>query len=465
MAEFLGESTGASERQGRRKPALGKRSGLSTPKLVGERTRKAPVAKREHELAGVLRDFRAGITQLGQAADRFARQPVAERITPQRLTQLRQHVPSIARILEREIQTVTKLVKAAPDIKHTSTVTRSFRERAERVIEQQLPQLFASVLRAERLVTKVEPAKVALPLKKGAPVEPAKVALPLKKGAPVEALVKAARAIRAGRLPFLPLETRKKAQTLLDRIFARPRSLEAVRAPDNEQRRLIERYSLIPLAVHHDIMREAWQRAPAGIQQATQGHSVPPTLLKPTTRQLLRTVNEIVRERTSRLEKMSTIEQQTAPVLPAVAARERPYAAQSVPSFATQGAAAGGDYMAHTGEDVHVITRNDRPLVEPHESADTGATAAAPSAPTTPGSQVQTRGSSPRGVPALAAPAARTTAPTARAPASRPEPQQAGATAGAAQAAGDGNTMKIEGTLSIPGLDNWIATIEGRTKR
>jgi len=450
MAEFLGESTGASERQGRRKPALGKRSGLSTPKLVGERTRKAPVAKREHELAGVLRDFRAGITQLGQAADRFARQPVAERITPQRLTQLRQHVPSIARILEREIQTVTKLVKAAPDIKHTSTVTRSFRERAERVIEQQLPQLFASVLRAERLVTKVEPAKVALPL---------------KKGAPVEALVKAARAIRAGRLPFLPLETRKKAQTLLDRIFARPRSLEAVRAPDNEQRRLIERYSLIPLAVHHDIMREAWQRAPAGIQQATQGHSVPPTLLKPTTRQLLRTVNEIVRERTSRLEKMSTIEQQTAPVLPAVAARERPYAAQSVPSFATQGAAAGGDYMAHTGEDVHVITRNDRPLVEPHESADTGATAAAPSAPTTPGSQVQTRGSSPRGVPALAAPAARTTAPTARAPASRPEPQQAGATAGAAQAAGDGNTMKIEGTLSIPGLDNWIATIEGRTKR
>lgn len=461
MAEFLGESAGASERQGRRKPVLNKRSGLPVPKLVGERTRKVPRAKREHELAGILRDFRSGIIQLGQAADRLARQPVAERITPQQLTQLQRRVPSVARILEREIQTVTKLAKAAPDITHTATVTRSFRERAERVIERQLPQLFATILKTEQLVTKATPAKVALPL---------------KKGAPVEALVKAARAIRAGRLPFLPLETRKKAQELLNRIFTRPRSLEAVRSSDGEQRRLIERHSLIPLAVHHDIMREAWQRTPAGVQQAVQGQSVPPKLLKPATRQLLRTVNEIVRERASKLEKAMPTEQQAAPALPAVTARERSHVSQAVPAFATQGAAAGGDYMAHTGEDVHVITRNDRPLVEPHERAETGTTAAMPSVPAVPGTQAQAKGSSARRAPVSSAPAASArrapvpstpaaSAPAPRSPATRPEPQQAGAAAGASQAAGGDGTMKIEGTLAIPGLGDWMAEIEGRTKR
>jgi hypothetical protein len=432
MSEFLGENAGASERV---KPAPEPLKAIppgKPPEFPKARERKSPDEKREAELAGLAKDFRAGITQLGQATDRLTRQKALERLTPQKLTELRKHSPSLARILEREIKTVTEFAKAAPDIKHTATVTRSFRDRAERVIEQRLPQLYATILKAERLATTPQPAKVAIPL---------------KPGAPIEALVKAARAIRAGRLPFLPLETRKKAQALIDRIFARPRSLETARSPDGERRGFIERHSLIPLAVRNEIMRDALQRS-AG--------TTPPQPARPADRQLLRTVNEIIKERTSKIEKST--EKQAAPLPQTVGAREMPQAPRAVPSFASQGAAAGGDYMAHTGEDLHVITRNDRPLVEPHERDTPDAPSVAPAAASTARAQASTR----RGVPVPPAPAA--AAPAPRAPTARPA-QGASGGASLEGPVGGESTMKMEGTLRIPGLEDWMAKIEGRTKK
>jgi len=444
MPEFLGESAGAPERS-KRLPKVTKADAAQRkpPDFPTRRERPEPGKKRDDEMARIAKDFRAGLARLGAATDQLSRQKLLEKITPRKLAELRKTAPSIARTLEREIRTITKLAKAAPDIKHTATVTRAFRERAERVVEEKLPQLYASILKAEQLVTKVEPAKVALPL---------------KPGTPAAALVQAARAIRAGRLPFLPLETRKQAQGLIDRIFSRSRrSLETVRSPDGEQKRLIERHSLIPLAVRHDIMRDVWRRSPEAARALPPGALMPPKLLKTTDRQLLKTVNEVISDRVSRIEKETTIDR-SAPVPRTVTTRNAPMLTQPVPAFQTQGVAAGGDYVAHTGESLHVISRDDRPLVEPHEET----AASAPSVAPTPATRSRERAQTVHGVPVPSAPAA--AAPAPRPPAARSAPAAGAAVAGESSVGGKGESLRIEGTLSIPGMDDWVAKIEGRTK-
>lgn len=429
MGSYLGESTSGAEPVVKPDKLLLEPVKLQPPELLQITRRQEPKATKDIELASLVKDFKVGLGQLGQAAEQLAKQRPLERLTPQQLLELKKQAPSLMRILEREMKTFTKLVKAAPDIKHTETITKAYRDRAERVIEQHLPQLYASILKAEQLVTKVEQPQVAIPL---------------KPGAPVAALVAAAKAIRAGRLPFVPLETRKQAQHLIDSVFIKTRMLETSRKPDASIRQLIERHSLIPLAVRHDVMRDIYKQTATGAAPVTSISD----------KQILRTVQEIIRERATHTEKETNT--QSPPMT--VVTRNAPRLTQALPSFQTQGVAAGGDYLAHAGENIHVISRQDSSLVAPYERTAPGIAEAAPapaintklaSAVTAPAPTMNTR------------PAAAIAAPMPAAPIARPASGPAITTG---IPAGGSQTTKLEGTLKIEGLSDWIGKIEARTK-
>lgn len=435
---MVAPSDGAKRRKQARKP----------PQLPKRKARPDPRAQRKgveiSPFENVLRDFKAGIAALGALAGKLAPNRVLKHITPRRLAELRKTAPSLAKIVEREVRTVTKLVKSAPDIKHSSELIKTYKERAEKVIEQKLPQLYATILQMERAATKLQPAAVALPM---------------TPTAPVKSLVMAARAIRAGRLPYLPRPIREQAQQVIDSIFKRSRPSPQAAAARAEQHKLIERYGLIPLTVRHDIVREL-KRAPEF--RHTQHTSDRERVIQretPSERTLLRIVDNVIHERTQQLKQTSTETRyrQPPPTIHGSARAPRVSATAALPAFQRQGAVSGGDYLGHAGEDIHVISRNDRPLVESYERA-TAPQAPARAARPAPAQPV-TVPSSPPAAPMPAKPAPRTApagvATTAAAATGTPQPRMA---------ATQQSPMRIEGTLKIDGLADWVAKIEGRTK-
>lgn len=424
---FIGEGAGFVKRSHELKRMQGKsrlagEQPLTPPHAVSkaqvQRPRKA--ASTPPEFMRLLRDVKTGLSRLGGLTKQLAAQRAAKpdykaqrRVAarpplPTQTTTPQQAHQDIVKIIERELRTLSAV--APPELREQ--LVREYQSRTAEVTRMQLPQAYATMLHAEKLV-------------------PARVALHPKQSKATAALMQAARAIRTGRLPFLPQKTRARAQQLLNQIFGEKRAAQiakSARVP-----RIIEQQRLVPTSVRGVLEAEARKAQQEPSQLAQLLHKATLLPLSPPRREI-------------EAAPMSTIKGplSVAPPLPNVgpipiAPHDLPRLARAIPSFATQGVASGGSYIAEADEDVHVITRNDSPLATPSESTQTPSTVA----PIATSSRA----------PATGAGALGGTAGSSR----------AGAAAGAVAGAGrTGNSQKIEGTLKIPGLSDWMASIEGR---
>ncbi|KKN18964.1 hypothetical protein LCGC14_0950490 [marine sediment metagenome] len=434
MSEFLhedGVSAKAQLPKRHAKKQLSETEGKA-PKAPRGRRRPAkarPPGRFDPALDLFMRDFKAGVSRLRGLTDRLSErgkshQPEFKSDRPSKPSPiqpaaLKRHMPpSIAKIMEREIRLVSEKV---PQAVH---VHREYQTRVQSVVQQQLPQIYAAILRAERETRKMQ-----------ATSRPASVAL--RPGQPgVQSLMRAAKAIRSGRLPFLDRSTKKEAQQLLGRIWGTKRA---------ETRRLIEQHRLIPLAVREDIVQSVHARAhKAGWRQDPRSsRSEPPAKF----------IREIEREIIKLLPspRWDTSKGQSAAPVP-VAAHDIPrLQQQGVPSFQTEGVAAGGSYVVDPGENVHVITRDGNPL---DRADDTGTSPPPPAAP-----RQQRRD---RGAPAAAPQATRHAPPPTQRTGASQTTGGLGAETGGGAAGGQRGPVELRGRLEIPGLANWIADIEGR---
>ncbi len=312
--------------------------------------------------------------------------------------------PEVTKLIERELRTLTKLVPGA-----TKETVREYRELAERAAKLQVPQSHAAILAAAKQVT---PAEALRPTSKA-----------------VRSLMQASRAIKSGRLPFLPKETRREAQRLLDELFGRRRAGQIAKSPQIP--RTIETQRLIPAAV-------------SGMVEAARAKDSPPPPLLSSLRHTMETPLAALPE---------AYRPQSAPLRvdaqgrTPVAARDLPRLAQALPGFAGTGIAVGakgapvGDsdaFLSHAGENVVPITSDDVPLDAADLSEDSSAGSMAapksnstrqPSGNTKEGAATQTAGGG-----------------------------SAGAGAAKSQARGP---VKIEGTMNIPELGDAVGKFQG----
>ena len=414
---FIGEGAGFVKRSHELKRMQGKsrlagEQPLTPPHAVSkaqvQRPRKA--ASTPPEFMRLLRDVKTGLSRLGGLTKQLAAQRAAKpdykaqrRVAarpplPTQTTTPQQAHQDIVKIIERELRTLSAV--APPELREQ--LVREYQSRTAEVTRMQLPQAYATMLHAEKLV-------------------PARVALHPKQSKATAALMQAARAIRTGRLPFLPQKTRARAQQLLNQIFGEKRAAQiakSARVP-----RIIEQQRLVPTSVRGVLEAEARKAQQEPSQLAQLLHKATLLPLSPPRREIEAAL-------------MSPIK---GPI--PIAPHDLPRLARAVPSFATQGVASGGAYIAEADEDVHVITRNDSPLATPTESTRTPATSA----------------------PAPVAASSRAPASSAGASGGATGSSRAGAAAGSGvDAARTSSSQKIEGTLKIPGLSEWIASIEGR---
>ena len=408
--EFIGEDAGSAERKRVHKrkrsmqPAVNEQAAV--PPRATSKARKA--ASNTPAFMRLLRDVKTGLLQLGRLTKRLTdkrptkldykaqRRAAARPPLPTRTATPKSEQQDIAKIIERELRTLSET--APPKVR--VQLIREYQARADEVVRMQLPQTYASMIHAEK-------------------VTPAQVALRPKQSKAVTALMQATQAIRKGRLPFLPRQTRVRAQQLLNQIFGEKRAAQlakSARVP-----RIIERQRLIPT-----IVRNVVEAAARKAQQE------PPRLAR-----LLHKAAALPLSTARRYIESAPIPSSKGPT--PIAPHDLPRLARTVPSFATQGVASGGSYIAEADEDVHVITRNDSPLATPSESTRTPTAPAAASSrkPAAAGAFGGTAGG----------------------------PRTAGAPAGvAAGPARTTSAQKIEGTLRIDGLADWIAKVEGRMK-
>jgi hypothetical protein len=221
--------------------------------------RKKPTDRSE-ELIRSLRDFQNGMRTLDEALGKLSRSgtrrgdgAAAARSSVDRGKGFASRVPPpIHKIMERELRILHKTAAASPATKtHRAILTRQFEQRARRAVKADVPQTLAALLRADRDIqqSKFTPSGPRKP-----PSE--QVVLRPDRGGPVDDLMKVAKSIRSGRLPFVPKETKKRAQELLTAVYGRERGTHMASSRAAENRRMIEQYRLIPLAVQHDAVRQ-----------------------------------------------------------------------------------------------------------------------------------------------------------------------------------------------------------------
>ena len=474
MSEFLHEG-GTSDKSRlplRPKEAKKKAAKDARKAPLPPATRRRVAAERkpgrlDPDVGAIMQDFKAGVSRLSGLTARLAEQrphkpefakdrPARPAPTPSALIQ-RHLPPPLSKIIERELKLVSEQVPHVIRVRERGQITREYESRVKSVVQQHLPQIYAAILRAEREVKETrmvaKPATTVL-----RPSQPA-----------VKSLIKAAQAIRSGRLPFLEKKTREEAKTLLERIWGTKRTTRVINSNNTETRRLIEQHRLLPLAVRESIVHDAYDRAhKAGWARPPHSSRAGPP--REFVRDVEREIIKLLPAPRWDEPKGST----TAP-LP-IGAHDIPrLQQQGVPAFATQGAAAGGSYVVDPGENVHVITR-DNPITggnaEPAEPARgaPGGRAATERPP-----RVVTRDATARppreaaGGPAtVQAPAPARHVPPA-VPAVRTG--RAAGVAGAAPGGGGAETqgpMEISGTLEIAGLKQlvgWVGEIKGSMRK
>ena len=323
--EFPGEVARSAKKLGaRRTKPTSKPITKAPPRARSKLVVKRKDDKPRPEFGQLIADLKSGVSRLGQLAGQLAASRQRDGV-PQ-VPDARRVSPEVTKLIERELRTITKLVPG-----ESREIIKEFRQLAERAAKMHVPQSHAALM---------EGAKRLQPAETLRPTSPA-----------VQALMKATNAIRSGRLPFLPKETRKEAQKLLNEIFGKPKAMQIAKSTRIPQ--MIEQQRLIPAAVSGMVkssapddsrespllgfLKQSLAAPLAALKEAYKAPSPPP-----------------VPDAQGRVP---------------VGAQDLPRLSRALPSFAATGGARGGAFLSHAGEDLTMITQNDSPLFTSAEAA------------------------------------------------------------------------------------------------
>jgi len=408
MSDFLQERAAAGKAK---KPRLPK----AKTRLAEIGTPRAPKRKRKRnrELEELIRDFRLGLTSL---------RGLTQRLHTERANYVNQRgakppaPPAVTKIVERERHVIERLLTGLPT-KERELILREYERRTQGIMSAQVPQAYAALLRGAELL---QPTTTG---QRDRAVKPAAVMRPDQPR--VRELMATAKAIRSGRLPFLPKEVIERSRELLTVMFGKDRARELMTSRDVVTRKLISQQRLIPRSVRAAISVTPKRRM-TRVQQELQKlltRSVAPQHAKLPAQQL------------------SPVElAQLEPVLPAMH---------------TGGAAGSGEYRMQAGEDVHVITRNDALMNVPSP----GASGTAPKPEVTTG-KFPADGTAPVNVaPVPASSVTPKKADVAKASTPFSRPTSARAEFGASGSAQGSQTLQVK---DIEGLATWMGQTEER---
>lgn len=389
MSEFLHEGArSASRRRNRLRQRATARTPISDSLDAPRSTSTINAHARKQvqpDAEQLLRDVRGELTQLrqltGKLAPRRQRQAMPESRISHAATQTEQRVAAMRRVTPQQLPAHRAAIATVRPV-------AAARMRSVAAVERGSQQRVASS-------SKLTPAHALRPKQPG-----------------VSSLMQAARARRSGRLSFIPRATRVRAQRLLDAIFSKSARIPRVTAATA---RHVATAAVPPHTARHP---QRVQQPQARSARSASSVAVPKA-------------NSLITPRP-------------------LDAHDLPRLAALIPSFQTTGVAApgapvNGSYMAETNEDVHVITRNDRPIASSSELAASSATRAPAQAPHAIGGRIPTMPTA--GVGRTAA---------------------GGGSTAAGPGASGGGTQQISGTLRITGtegLNSWISKVEGKLSR
>jgi len=323
-------------------------------------------------------------------------------------------VVTIPQVLEREVRTAKELIRHYPEAQR-ARLLKDFTADARQAVASGVPQLLANIIRAT--------SKLSDP-----------VVLRPARGNAVEALMKVAKSMRAGRLAFVPAETRKQAQQLLNLVYGR-RTGRPATWRDKETAKIIEQHRLIPLSM--------------------------PRTEEPR----YKLASDVARTQLANLHAVDSPSQPRALSIPEVVAHKLE---SSIPRFQSEGAGVGPKII-DTGEsavqanNMTIVYRDDSQHVAHPESLPAGTAAARRDAAAAARTRFQRP---PLSATAAAAPTSASHSVATGADAQLSQSRGGlGASTGGGTVGGSGGPLRIEGRMRIPELNNMLADIEGTLRR
>lgn len=429
MADFLGESR--EPRAKRRAKAV--KPAERTPPRIRHRQPPPPRDTGAHKFVA---DFKSELGTIEAALNKLLRheQPRFDNLktsskdflthqtkTVEHTERERLKVVTIPQVLEREIRTAKERINHYPEPQRTRLL-RDFTANARQAVASGIPQLLANIIRAT--------SKLSDP-----------VVLRPSRGNAVESLMKVAKSMRAGRLAFVPAETRKQAQKLLNTVYGR-RTGRPSTWRDKETAKLIEQHRLIPLSmpytgeIQHKFVADVTRTQLAG-SQAGLLHD--------------------------------TVARKPEPGIPITEAAARKLE-HSVPRFQSEGAGVGPKII-DTGEsavranDMTVVYRDDSQHVASPETLPAGTAATRRDAAAVARTRFQRPSSHLSTAAAAPTPVSRSSAIAGMDAQSSQGQGGPGGNSRSDMISSAGSAMRIEGRMHIPELNNVLADIEGTLRR
>jgi len=433
MAEYLGEGTSPLRGGSPSRERVDFRSRHTAPSIMPSRNRK-PETRKENSMNRFLKDFKGGMAALGNAIERilqYRQVSGGTKLVENHKTIEREKIQNIMvpNVLERELIVGRQAVAQAPFREHPKRLIADYQNNVQKVVAAGIPQFLAGMLQSEA----VRPTS-------GVAVEALR---PIKGGA-VEALMKVAKSIKAGRLPFVPKETRAQAQELLNSIYSKRNGRPSTwQGKDIAQ--LIEKHRLIPLAA---------QTQPSRQQQYENFTHAATSIALP------KQYENFTHATTS-----SALSRHTVPSNSLLKESEARRLETVLPRFRDEGVGSGpkiidaGESTMHTDENTVVYRDN-----SPHVS---GAEEPLPpkSAAIRPDAAAATRYRSPKPTTREAAaappePKHKPSKPDASKNSSNPTSGGLGSQTGGGTVGAAGGAVEITGTLEIAGMADWVAEVK-----
>ena len=394
MADFLGEPNDRRDDDKPKRPSLDDVKAPTPPK----HQQRKPEQRQGSNMQQFARDFRDGLSSLNTAVDRLSKLPTSSKPPAQSGQRAPERVTHETRRVERTVERATQPKQATP------------------------------------------PKQEAAPKRSTPPQAPQPVARPKSPNDKTAALIKTAKAKEAGRLPFVPRETREKAEQVITKLQTKQSDTPIAHSPKRD----LPHNALQPSASNGPRVVQSDANVPTGSQK------LPPALPP-------------YRSEKKKKPPKPEFKAQTPPSRETpVTERQAQKLEQEIPRFQTQGATVG-DLIAESNEaavDVDGVS-----VAFNRDSQEAAGSELAPNkSAVTRGAAVDKRRSTP----------STDTTGTAAAPATtqRSNPTTAGATntggggvAGAAGAGGGGGKMTVSGTLKVEGLQdngNAIAQLNAR---
>ena len=426
MAEYLGEGTSPLRGGSPSRERVDFRSQHTAPSIMPSRNRK-PETRKENSMNRFLKDFKGGMAALGNAIERilqYRQFSGGTKLVENHKTIEREKIQNIMvpNVLERELIVGRQVVAQAPFREHPKRLIADYQNNVQKVVAAGIPQFLAGMLQSEA----VRPTS-------GVAVEALR---PIKGGA-VEALMKVAKSIKAGRLPFVPKETRARAQELLDSIYSKRNGRPSTwQGKDIAQ--LMEKHRLIPLAAQ---TQPSKQRQYENFTHEVTNIALPPQHKAPSRASSGAPANAPLKELEARR-------------LEAVLPRFRDEGVGSGPKIID-----AGESTMHTDENT-VVYRDNSPHVSGAESPlSPNSAAIRPAA----AASSEYRSPKPTMREAAAAPPEpqhKATKPDSSQNSSTPTSGGLGSQTGGGTVGAAGGPVEITGTLEIAGMADWVAEVK-----